>query len=298
MISIITINYNNSNGLKKTLDSASQQTSKDFQHVIIDGGSSDDSRLVIAGYAHKNVLAVSEKDNGIYHAMNKGIGLSSGEYLLFLNSGDELFSQDTIDNCLKFEHQSQDLIIGMAEFKGNSGKRRLIKIESIQLAYFIQNSLPHPATFIRRDAFERFGFYDERLKISSDWKFFLNALYRCNASFVFMPETIAVFDGSGISSQAESQNVILEEKKEALRELFGDRVSHALILASKDRYLLESRRHKLLSKIEKHSVFGGLLSILFIVLSFIVITCDYKKKYFSRFAAGPVKLKKLSNSNG
>jgi glycosyltransferase involved in cell wall biosynthesis len=278
MITIITINFNNSQGLGKTLASTSRQTFKDFQHVIIDGGSSDDSKQVIASYSHEHTVVVSERDDGIYHAMNKGISLSYGEYLLFLNSGDVLFSKDTIRRCSEFRHNGQDLIIGMAEFKSGGRKRRLIRVGSIGLAHFIQNSLPHSATLIRRDAFERFGFYDQKQKICADWKFFLIALYQFDATFVFIHETISVFDGSGISSQPENQAIIKEEKVMTLKELYGDRVAKALFEASNDRFMLQTRRHKLLMRVEEYRVFGGFLVMLLSGLHLVVLVCGLLEK--------------------
>jgi glycosyltransferase involved in cell wall biosynthesis len=97
-LSIITINYNNSIGLKKTIESVVSQSCSEFEFIVIDGGSQDVSKEIIELHQSKINYWVSEKDKGIYHAMNKGIRASSGEYILFLNSGDVLLDDVEILN--------------------------------------------------------------------------------------------------------------------------------------------------------------------------------------------------------
>ena len=98
-LSIITINLNNCAGLQKTLDSVFAQTFTDYEYLVIDGGSTDGSAELIKKQENKFVYCVSEKDNGIYHAMNKGIRKATGDYLLFLNSGDYLVNDEVLSNC-------------------------------------------------------------------------------------------------------------------------------------------------------------------------------------------------------
>ena len=110
-ITIITINFNNQNGLQKTMDSVFRQTNKDFQYIVIDGGSSDGSKELIERNQSKINHWVSEPDNGIYHAMNKGIEKATGEYLLFLNSGDELINELVVEKVTPLLH-TEDIISG------------------------------------------------------------------------------------------------------------------------------------------------------------------------------------------
>src|SRR5215213_3812369 len=97
--SIISINLNNAEGLQKTFDSVFNQTFTDFEYIIIDGGSSDGSEEIIKENADKFSYWVSEKDDGIYDAMNKGIAKATGDYLLFLNSGDHLLDSSILQKC-------------------------------------------------------------------------------------------------------------------------------------------------------------------------------------------------------
>ena len=114
-LSIITINYNNLEGLKKTFESVFMQTYQDFEYIVIDGGSTDGSKEYIAENADKINYWVSEPDKGVYHAMNKGIMKANGEYLLFINSGDELFENNTIEKSLSNLH-TEEIIAGNLNF--------------------------------------------------------------------------------------------------------------------------------------------------------------------------------------
>ena len=106
---IITINYNNKEGLERTIKSTAKQTFKNFEYIVIDGGSTDGSVEVIKQYASEIDFWVSEKDNGIYHAMNKGVSHAHGDYLLFMNSGDTFHSPDVLNSVAEYQ---EDIICG------------------------------------------------------------------------------------------------------------------------------------------------------------------------------------------
>ncbi|HEA8822337.1 TPA: glycosyltransferase, partial [Escherichia coli] len=119
-ITVITINYNNAEGLSKTIASVEKQTNKEFEYLIIDGGSEDNS----IEHAKKSVICtkiISEKDNGIYDAMNKGASLAKGEYIIFTNSGDELRknSIEILMNVLRETNTLYDIYHGILAFKKN-----------------------------------------------------------------------------------------------------------------------------------------------------------------------------------
>ena len=102
LISIITVNLNNLEGLKRTMTSVFEQTWQEYEYIIIDGGSTDGSKEYIESFSDKISVWVSEPDAGIYNGMNKGIKVANGEYLLFLNSGDHLFDNRVLDTNRKF----------------------------------------------------------------------------------------------------------------------------------------------------------------------------------------------------
>jgi glycosyltransferase involved in cell wall biosynthesis len=193
-LSVITINYNNAIGLRKTIESVVNQTFRDYEYIIIDGGSTDGSVDVIKEYADKIDYWVSEPDKGIYNAMNKGVAAAHGEYTNFLNSGDSYYSNFILSEIFNKEYEEDILSGNVHTDKGNVYSSP----EEVTMEFFYNGTLPHPASFIRKNLFED-NLYDETLKIIGDWKFFLIALIRDNASYRKLDKTIVVFDTTGIS---------------------------------------------------------------------------------------------------
>ncbi len=211
-LSIITINYNNATGLQKTLNSVFKQTFSDYEYIVIDGESNDGSKEVIKTNADKISYWVSEKDSGVYHAMNKGIKKASGEYLLFLNSGDHLIN-DTILEEVSATLDGTDIIYGNIFLIENASQSWTgVYPDKLSLQHFITGSLPHPASFIKKILFDRVGYYDENLQICADWKFFLDAICKFNVVYKHLDKTIAVFYLDGLSSTVDSTQKIINEK--------------------------------------------------------------------------------------
>lgn len=204
-LSIITINYNNKDGLQKTIDSVITQTYKDFEWIIIDGGSTDGSKELIEQYADYITYWVSEPDKGIYNAMNKGILASHGEYLYFLNSGDYLVKTTTIQDVFS-KSNGADIINGNL-LKLTEPVRRDYGIHSDYVTCFdlFKGNLNHQSTFIKKNLFQKHGLYDESLKIAADWKFFFQVLIVYNCSIQYINIDIACFDMSGLSQKAMQQ---------------------------------------------------------------------------------------------
>jgi acetyltransferase-like isoleucine patch superfamily enzyme len=217
-LSIITINFNNLTGLKRTVDSVFSQTWKEFEYIIIDGGSTDGSEKFIEENGHKLTFWRSEPDRGIYHAMNKGVLASTGEYCLFLNSGDELASLIALENCIAHLNNA-DLITFDLNYRGTKDEKSDFP-EIISFEYFRGNSLGHPSTFIKRKLFELLN-YDEKLKIVSDWKFFILAIFKYNASYKKVNSVLSTFYCDGISSDPKNKETIHVEFQLVLEKYFG-----------------------------------------------------------------------------
>jgi len=218
-LSIITINYNDAAGLQKTIDSVIQQTFFDFEYIVIDGGSKDGSLEVIKGGVDKIDYWISEPDKGVYHAMNKGIIAAKGHYLLFLNSGDWFCNKESL-SALANNTSDFDIIFGNNYYYYSE-----MKIEENELPDLITynylayvNSIPHQASLIKRELFLKNGFYDENLKIVSDWKFFMLSIFKWNATYVHVPKFICYYDFGGISST--NRLLADEEKKQLIAEEF------------------------------------------------------------------------------
>ena len=221
-LSIITVNLNNKDGLQKTIDSIISQTFKDFEWIVIDGGSTDGSKELIEMYSEYISYWVSEPDKGIYNAMNKGIRVAKGEYLQFLNSGDSLYSHDVLSLVFS-SGPTEDIILGNIISDGKI-IRGIGSRHSISLLDFYYSSVLHPSSYSKRDLFERYGYFDETLKICSDWKFFILAMILHNASVRYIDKTLVNFDSSGISSKVENVQRIRTEKTKVLKELIPERI--------------------------------------------------------------------------
>lgn len=218
-ISIITVNYNNLKGLKRTVESVVGQTWKEFEYIIIDGGSTDGSTAFLNENAHLFDYWVSEPDNGVYHAMNKAIAQAKGEYLLFLNSGDHFYS-DNILSQIQEEIYQHDLIYFNLQVV--EGEKTFVKEypEVLSFAYFVNDTLPHPATFIKKEAFYSCGMYKEDFKIMSDWKFFLDAICKYNLTYKKRNTILSTFYIGGISSNPMNRNVKFQEKQWVLQQQY------------------------------------------------------------------------------
>ena len=228
-LSIITINYNNTKGLEKTLSSVwNDQTYSNFEHIVIDGGSTDGSVDVIKKYADKLTYWVSEPDKGIYNAMNKGILKAKGEYLLFLNSGDWLCS-DSIKDIFKTEF-NQDIISGNYIIIKENGKTSVMESpQEISMPQLMLHSLGHPATLIKRELLIE-NPYHEEYKIISDWAFWIEELIIKNRTYRKISVNISNYDFTGISSLEKNKKIINKETKEFLIKTFGPRFEADKIL--------------------------------------------------------------------
>lgn len=250
LISIITINYNNKVGLERTLKSVTNQTYQDFEYIVIDGGSSDGSKELIAQYNNKINYWISEPDKGIYNAMNKGILKANGAYLLFLNSGDELFNLDVLKTNVKFIH-TYDLVYFNINVVGEQESFIKKYPPKITFSYLYQDTLPHPATFIKKELFDKIGFYDENLKIVSDWKWFIIALGKHNATYQYYDSILSTFYFDGISSKQENITKLQNEKAFVLNTefpIFNDDTKAYIELKNSFNSFKNSRKTKWLMK--------------------------------------------------
>jgi glycosyltransferase involved in cell wall biosynthesis len=221
MYSIITINYNNQVGLQRTIESVVRQTYNDYEYIVIDGGSTDGSFELIREYADKIDYWVSEKDRGIYHAMNKGVAQAHGDYCIFMNSGDAFYDENVLNDLSNF-NSNDDIIVGKVTI---DVQNHIISPPPIsgELTFYhlYSGSIAHQGSFIRTDLLKKHP-YDENLKISSDWKFFVQALILENCSIRYVDVFVARYDIDGYSSTHQKQ--MRQEKDRILSELFPPRV--------------------------------------------------------------------------
>lgn len=211
-LSIVTINYNNVDGLKRTLDSILMQSFRDYEWIVIDGGSTDGSKeLILANEQHIRYWW-SEPDNGIYDALNKGIVHATGEYINCLNSGDAYHSADVLAKIFEQPHEG-DILFGESMYHYADGAEHRTYPSEITLDYFLSHhSINHQALFIKRVWQQRF-LYDTSFRISGDFNFML----RCKvegAVFEKLDVLAIDYDATGMS-----QTHALEAWNEAQRAI-------------------------------------------------------------------------------
>ncbi len=263
LISIITVNLNDLEGLKRTMTSVFGQTFQEFEYVVIDGGSNDGSKKFIESYSNKIDYWVSEKDSGIYNAMNKGIKAATGEYLLFLNSGDWLFENAVLDKVAD-KLSGCDVLYGNMVKVFSDGKQHLdkgVNGNEITFKTFVEGTLNHSSSLIKRDLFIKYGFYDENLKIVSDWKFFLITLGLNNAVIKYVDYSFSCFDMTGISNaNIELRN---SERLKVLREEIPFPIYSDYLKLKEQEATLNSPRIKKFIETENKKISRKLHSIIF-----------------------------------
>jgi glycosyltransferase involved in cell wall biosynthesis len=220
-LSVITVNLNNAVGLKKTMLSVLNQTFTDFEYIIIDGASIDSSIDIIKEISTDGTYWVSEPDNGIYNAMNKGILKAKGAYCLFLNSGDYFHNENILSEVFE-QGIKEDLIIGSVILDTGEKKElfEIPDIDKLTFRHFINSTFPHPGVFIRHSLFSKIGGFNEDLLISSDLEFFLVAVFKYSVTIKKIQNTISVFDMNGISSLPENTLLLQNERIGILRKHF------------------------------------------------------------------------------
>lgn len=226
-LSIITINFNNKAGLQKTIDSVVSQTWRDFEWIIVDGGSTDGSKELIEEYAKQGCFAwwCSEPDKGVYNAMNKGIAQAKGEYLNFMNSGDSFHEittlQQVFDNGCMLD---SCILYGDALFIFETHTKLVKYSEWISIHGLYNKNICHQSMFIKKQVLAT-GF-DESYKVYADWKQWILAAYQ-GFSFKYIEQTICDYDANGLSMSSNRQ-LLLEEHTRILLETVPQAVQNTI----------------------------------------------------------------------
>ncbi len=205
-ISIVTVTYNCVDTVEQTICNVLKQTYPNIEYIVIDGASTDGTKEVIEKYADKIAYWISEPDKGIYDAMNKGIKVATGEWILFRNSGDYFIKQSTVEDVFEwYEDHGEEIITGgMREFEHNGYFDSFPHATSSE-KYWDKARFPHPATFIRCQV-QKQNLYPEDLKIAGDFYFFCKMMIQGCRSVCY-PHVIALFDGeTGVSTKNRQQS--------------------------------------------------------------------------------------------
>lgn len=218
-ISIITINRNNAEGLRKTIESVVGQTESPFEFIVIDGASTDDSVEVIQSYSNHITYWTSEPDTGVYNAMNKGVAAAHGEWCIFMNSGDA-FASPTVLEHIRLSRADADIICGNT-IQLYDHPIKCTAAPEVTLEYLFNHPIHHQSSLSRRSLLVKHPF-DESLKIVADRKFFLQSLILDNCSYQAVDIDIAHYDVHGISSVHGMEREM--EYARVLEDLFPIRI--------------------------------------------------------------------------
>ena len=227
-ISLITINLNNAEGLRDTLNSIHFQEERPFEHIIIDGGSTDHSLTVINDYNDKISNYVTSKDDGIYCAMNKGASISKGEWIGFLNSGDIFYPEVISELSHELDQDCYDFTIGdvvIADINKNKIYKKTPIFNNDGMLSSMEMPAAHMSIFVRRSIFNEIGGFDENLKISSDFDF-VNRLLAHSQKYYSIKKTVGEFYLGGVSENITR----LQEDLIVLRKHNPSKNLHVLML--------------------------------------------------------------------
>lgn len=265
-LSIITINFNNASGLKKTVDSVVSQDFTDYEWIVIDGGSTDGSKELIEQYSSFISFWVSEPDKGIYNAMNKGVSHASGEYLLFLNSGDWLASDHVLEEVFSGDC-SADIIYGNLFLQRSEKKMEEHRYpDAVSYMYMVRHSLPHPASFIKRELLLE-NPYDESLTIVSDWKFCLESVM-ADRSFKHIDSFVSVFDMNGISSTCCERD--RREREKVISDLCPSAIAEDILIGQElEDYLGHTELQSFIQLRKSHRILGRLMTLCISTMKFV-----------------------------
>ena len=216
-VSIITISYNNLEGLKKTYDSIRRQTFADYEWIVIDGGSTDGTTEFLQEHSKELSFWCSEPDKGVYNAQNKGTKYARGEYSIYMNSGDSFFSDDVLENIFKKDIDA-DVIYGNWMLVFEDRETRVgVAPKVADLAYFFDDNMCHQAMLIRTEAVKNRP-YDESFRIYADWEEWL-ALYMQGKLFHRIDMIVCNFMVGGISTGDNASEKLKQERKDEIKRI-------------------------------------------------------------------------------
>lgn len=211
LLSIVTVSYNSANTLKRCIESVLNQDFNDFEYLIVDGGSTDGSSEIIRSYSNQLKFLI-EPDNGIYDAMNKGLLLAKGKYILYLNSDDRFFDQyvlSTLSNHLK---ENPDVLLCNIQYEKTNIFQRSIYKSSIFTPKMLEYGImpPHPGSIIDRSLLLKNGMFNTNFKIAADFDLFCKLYSNSkNPKTIYLDEVITVMSYGGASTSGISSKMII-----------------------------------------------------------------------------------------
>jgi len=217
-VSVITVCYNSEKTIASTLDSIASQTHDNIEHVIVDGGSTDGTINIVKQKLRDGDVFVSEPDEGLYDAMNKGVDLATGNIVGVLNSDDFYESDDAVATVVEmFRHTPEaDLVFGDVVFVSPDNLNKVIRL--YRAAHFRPWKLrfgwmpPHPATFVRKSAYERVGKYRLDMRIAADYDMFVRWLLVAGLKWQYLDRVLVRMRAGGVSTSGIRSSIRLNRE--------------------------------------------------------------------------------------
>jgi glycosyltransferase involved in cell wall biosynthesis len=216
-VSIITVCYNSASHLEDAINSVASQDYSNIEHIVIDGGSADGTIALLEKYDEKIAGWISEPDHGIYDAMNKGIGMATGEVIGILNSDDFYCDEKIISEVAdSFADPGIDAVYGDLIFVDPENLNRTVRTYSSAKwspARFARGYMPaHPTFFVRRKYYEKFGLFETDYQIAADYEMLIRLLYVNKLNYKYLPLTMVKMRKGGVSSNGIKSNIILNRE--------------------------------------------------------------------------------------
>jgi glycosyltransferase len=236
-ITVVTVTFNSAKTIVETLDSVARQSHPDIEHIVVDGGSSDETLALVARYGAHVTRVVSEADEGIYDAMNKGLRLASGELVGFLNSDDTFASTDVVACIARIAaDEKPDVLFGDLVYVDPARSQPLVRywragafsMAKLRLGWMP----PHPTLYVRRQVIARVGFFDAKLRIAADYDFMLKLLSTKGLKVAYIPQVLVNMRVGGASNQSIA--AMVRKSREDLASLRKHRVGGLVALLFKN----------------------------------------------------------------
>ncbi|WP_318510110.1 glycosyltransferase family 2 protein [Photobacterium leiognathi] len=213
-VSIVTVCYNSEKTIKDTLESIKAQSYKNIEYIVVDGGSSDNTKNIIEQYRDTITTFVSEPDNGLYDAMNKGISLATGDIIGTLNSDDILFDCDVIkyivDNFDSVDGIYADVGFYDAQLQN---KKRHYSSKGFTKQKFSRGFMPaHPSLYVKKNVYDAVGDYNLEYKIASDFDMLIRIFNLQNTHYKYLPKELVKMRVGGVSTSGISANILLNKE--------------------------------------------------------------------------------------
>ncbi len=210
-ISIIIVCLNRESTIEKTITSVISQSYPNLEFVVIDGQSTDETINIITRYKDKISYFVSEPDNGIYHAMNKGIKAATGDVLFFLNSDDYLVDTDVVCGVMNIfnEKSNIDIVFGNVVYDFGDYKKNIKQTEFVDRSLLIQQTIYHQTLFARRCVFQDVGGFSEGYKVVSDHEWMIKVFLLSNYNYRYINRDISICSTGGINAKFDYRDELM-----------------------------------------------------------------------------------------